>query len=881
MISFNRPTLNNQEQDFNFGVLAIFDCIVVKLFSRLPSGCVIGLAGGSGTLRDLRFMETLWQDLRFGLRTILKRPGFTAVVAVTLALGIGANSAIFSIVNSVLLRRLPFKEPDRLAIVGKSNSSLDVQAFYMMSAADFIDFRDQNQVFEDMAASTTATFTITGQSHPEQIYGAWVSPSLFSLLGVTAAAGRTFAPGEDEPNHNQVVVVSHGLWQRRFGSAPDVIGKTLTLNGIAYKIIGIAPRGFQFPPSFDNQGGLIPWTLDAWVSLDVRAKRLEGFDLTDRANMIFEILARLKPGVTLKQARSNMETINRRLQNQYPVTNKAWGVAVATLKEQLVGNLQRALLILLGGVAFVLLIACANAANLLLARAAVRRKEIAIRMALGAGRARLIRQLLTESVLLALLGGVVGLALAHWGGKLVIAIGPESIPRLKETRLDGLVLGFGLVISLATGLLFGLAPALQASKYDLNDALKESGRGGGGSLRRQRVRTLLVVSQVALASVLLIGAGLMIKSFLRLQAVNPGLAVRNILTVKIKPNRMNYPEEHQRVNLYKQVVHRLEALPGVQAAGAINIVPLSEGPWTYFFDIEGRPAVPAAERPLTNYLEASPSYFNAMAIPLLKGRYFTEHDGAQNPRVAMINQAMMRRFFPSADPIGKRINLVDPPGKPVWLEIVGVVGDVKEEQLDREAGPDVYTSYLQPYPEIPNNRMCLVIRTALDPSGMAALVRREVLAVDNDQPVYDIKPMERYFAESISKQRLYMLLLSIFGAVALLLAVGGVYGVISYMVAQRTNEIGIRIALGAQAHDIIRLIVGEGMLVTGIGLAIGVVAALTLTRTMSSLLYGLNANDPPIFIAISVLLAVAALAATYIPARRTTRIDPLSALRYE
>ena len=830
--------------------------------------------------RSIRNAEILWQDLRFGLRTLLKRPGFTAVVALTLALGIGANSAIFSVVNAVLLRRLPFKEPDRLVMVWKTNLSQSIQSF-LMSAPDFIDFRDQNQVFEDIAATSTVTFTITGQSHPEQIYGAWVSPSFFSLLGVTAAAGRTFVPGEDEPSHRHVVVVSYGLWQRRFGSAPDVIGKTLTLSGINYKIIGIAPRAFQFPPSFDNQGGLIPWTLDIWVPLDVRTKRLEGFDLSDRGNMILEILARLKPGVTLQQARSNMETINRRLQSQYPVTNKAWGVAVVPLKEQLVGDIQRALLVLLGGVAFVLLIACANAANLLLARAAARQKEIAIRMALGAGRARLIRQLLTESVLLALLGGALGLALAHWGGKLLIAVGPESIPRLKETGLDGLVLGFGLVLSLATGLLFGLAPALQTSKSDLNDALKEGGRSGGSSLRRQRVRTLLVVSQVALALVLLIGAGLMIKSFLRLQAVNPGLAVRNILTVKIKPNRMNYPEDHQRVNLYKQVVHRVEALPGVQAAGAISIVPLSEGPWTFFFEIEGRPRVAAAERPVTNYLDASPSYFNAMGIPLLKGRYFTEHDGAQNPRVAMINHAMMRRFFPSEDPIGKRINLVDPPGKPVWLEIVGVVGDVKEEQLDREAGPDVYTSYLQPYPEIPNTRTCLVIRTTVDPSSMAALVRREVLAVDNDQPVYDIKPMERYLAESISKQRLYMLLLGVFGAVALLLAVGGVYGVISYVVAQRTNEIGIRIALGAQAHDIIKLIVGEGMVVAGIGLAIGVAAALTLTRTMSSLLYGLNANDPTVFIAISLLLAGAAFAATYIPARRSTRIDPTAALRYE
>ncbi|HEV2914295.1 MAG TPA: ABC transporter permease [Pyrinomonadaceae bacterium] len=809
-------------------------------------------------------MRILLQDLRYGFRMLLKRPGFTTVAVVALALGIGANTAIFSVVNGVLLRPLPFKEPERLVAVWETNAQFEgeMRNRNELALGNFLDWRAQNQVFEQLAALSYASANLTGVGEPERIQSFVATTNLFQTLGVQPFLGRAFLPEEESPQSARAVILSHGLWQRRFGSDPKLVGKALTLNGNQYTVVGVMPPGFQlqFPTSIQ---------VDMWLPM-----RIDPAD-ADRKTHYLYALGRLRPGVSLEQAQAGMSAISGQLQQQYPETNAGKGAHVVSLHGQLVGNVRPYIYVLFAAVGFVLLIACANVANLLLARVAARSKEVAIRIALGAGRLRLIRQLLTESIMLSALGGLLGLLLAYWGIDLLIALSPSDVPRLSEIGLHGPVFGWTFGVSLLTGLLFGLAPALQASKPDLNEALKESGRSTGG-LRRSRMRSLLVVSEVALALVLLVGAGLMIKSFMRLRQVSPGFEPSNLLTMNISLPRQKYKEKQQANIFFDQLFERLRTVPGVESVGGVDPLPLSNSNTTTGFIVEGGPVLASADRPEVGQRAVTPGYFQTMRIPLLKGRQFSEQDREDAPLAVIINEAAARRFWPTEEVIGKRLGFEDD-GKDVWREVVGIVGNVKHERLDAEAKPEVYF----PYRQYPKNFMSLVVRTSSEPLNMIASVREQVLAIDRDQPVFDIMTMEQRISRSVAQSRFIMLLLGLFSALALLLAAVGIYGVMAYVVAQRTHEIGIRMALGAQARDVLRMVIRQGMTLAFVGVGIGLLGAFALTRLMSSLLFGVTATDPLTFILVALVLSAVALVAIIIPARRATRVDPMIALRYE
>ncbi len=810
-------------------------------------------------------MNTLITDLRYGFRMMVKNPGSTLVAILALGLGIGANSAIFSVVNAVLLRPLRYKDPSSLMAVW--NTKLSRGIFQeQVSPPDYRDWTEEQRVFEQIAALREQPAVLTGAQLPERVETAVISPSAFELLGVKPALGRTFSSAEAEPGRDRVALLSYGFWQRRFGGDPGIVGRNIIVDGSSLAIIGVMPREFRL---LDTPSELwIPYTLDAK-------------ELSQRGFRTLRVIGRLKAGVSRERAAAEMRSISARLEQAYSDTNAGYSTKVVPLREQLLGDIGPTLWTLLGAVVFVLLIACANVANLLLARAGSREKEIALRTALGANPVRLLRQLLTESVLLGLAGGLLGLALAAWGISMLEQIGPSSLPRLDEVTIDWRVLAFTLAVSVLTGIVFGLAPALSSVRYDLNSILKTSGRGTTGSRSRARWRNALVVSEIASCVVLLAGAGLLIRSFARLASVDPGFRPDHVLTMQIALPETRY--SGQKIALfYQQLLARLQALAGMQYAGIARNLPMSGADASLNFVLENRPVESSAEQSRAKYRAASADYFEALGIPRVRGRYFDRTDGAKTPAVVIINNTMARRFWPGEDPVGKRMKAGFDGSQ--WCTIVGIVGDVKHTGLDAATNAEMYYHYLQIPPELMGfveGTMTLVLRTRADPNSMAAAARGEVHKLDADLAVFNVKSMEDLVGGSISQPRFRTLLLGVFAGVALILAATGLYGVIAYAVTQRTNELGVRMALGAQRNDVLKMVVGEGALLAAIGIGIGLVWAFPLMRIISRLLFGVNANDPLTFAATSSVILLVALAASYLPALRAIKVDPLVALRHE
>jgi predicted permease len=816
-------------------------------------------------VREVRmgyFLETMWQDLRYGMRVLTKSPVFTTVAVLSLALGIGANTAIFSVVNGLLLRPLPYPDSERIVDVWHTppQESFPGLSRFSVSPANYLDWRDQNQTFEQMAIYQYSGFSLSAGDDPVAVTGAAVSSDFFSVLRSNVSQGRAFFPEEEQPGRDQVAVVSYGLWQRAFGANPNLIGQTLTLNSRSFTVVGIMPAGFQFPPEAEL------WVPLAWDEAERQTRSIHDY----------LVIARLKQDVSLDQAQAEMSTISSRLEQQYPEADKGWGAVVIPLQEDLVGDIRPALLVLFSAVGFVLLIACANVANLMLARGANRRKEIAIRMALGAGRARIVRQLLSESVLLAAAGGLLGLLLAGWGSELLLRLSSGSLPSHSEIGLDKWALGFTLLVSFGAGIAAGIAPAFQFAKADTSETLKQgTGRTGGSSVK-QRTRKALVICEVALSLILLVGAGLMIRSFWKLQHVDPGFNTSNTLTMSVGLSPIKYSDARQQAAFFDRVLEQVGALPGVVSVGATTTLPLAGSGSTQPFTIEGRPESAVAEQPmaLTRYI--SSDYFRVMGIPLRQGRFFTDQDRESGVPVIIISETMARRFWPGQDPIGKRLtpsfHLKQGP-----REVVGVVGDVKAQGLDADASAMMY----MPYKQAPRPYMTLVARTASDPQNSIQAISKAIYTVDKEQALTNVRTMEQVQAESVSGRRFNMTLLIAFAVLALVLAAVGVYGVMNYSVTLRRRELGIRMALGAQAVDVLRLVLGQGLTLTLIGVGAGLMGAYGLTRLMASLLYGVTATDSLTFISVSGVLLAVGLLASYLPARRATKVDPVIALRWE
>jgi putative ABC transport system permease protein len=799
-------------------------------------------------------------DLRFAFRQLRKSPGFTFVAVLTLGLGIGANTAIFSLVNSVLLRPLPYLGADRIVYFEGKNPSQGITDSNI-SVLDFQDWTMQSEAFSHSALFWTGGAALAEQGRePERVPRASVTIHFFDLLGVQPMLGRSFLEEEERPGSPTAGVVSEGLWKRRFGSDRSIVGKTITINTQPVTVVGVMPAGFEFPEK-----------TQIWTPADINSAE------EPRDNRSYSALGRLKPGVELEQAQSQISAINAQLAQAFPDTNKGWDAHLARLHERLVRSVRPSLLLLLGAVGCVLLIACANVANLLLARAAARQKEVAIRTALGASRGRVVRQMLTESVLLSVIGGAVGLLLSYWLVELLISISPPNSPRFNEANLDYRVLAFTLAISAFTGLIFGLAPALQASKLDVSGSLKEGGRSGE-SYRRTSARSLLLIGEVAMSLILLVAAGLLIKSFMRLQEVKPGFNPERILIASLSLPLTKYKEDQQRIDFYRALIERLRTLPGVQAAGAGVNLPLDASGYGIgrAFIPEGKPLT-ADEAADASWSTITPAYFEALQIPLLAGRTFSERDNASAPKVVIVNRKVAIKHFGSeAAAIGKRLTIWRDEKFP--REIVGVVGETKPGTLEEEGGAQIYTPHSQ---DGSWGFMTLIIRTAADPAAITSTLRREVLGLDKDLPIFNVKTMEDVVASSIGSRRASMLLLSVFAGAALLLAAVGIYGVMAYSVTQRRQEIGIRMALGAQAGAVLRMVVRQGMALALIGISLGLAGALGLTRVIANLLFGVNATDPITFIAIPLLLAFVALLACWIPALRASRVDPMITLRAE
>lgn len=814
------------------------------------------------TQRKTHMMADLWLDLRYGWRILMKNPGFTAVAVIALALGIGANSAIFSVVNTILLRPLPYKNPDRLAMLWEEATHLGFPK-NTPSPANFIDWRNQNTVFDGMAAMVEQSFNLTGAGEPERVDGERVSGNLFTLLGVEPQLGRGFRAAEDQPGNEKVVILGYGLWQRRFAGDPAIIGQPLKMNGQSYTIIGVAPPNFQFPRREDQ----------LWVPVAFSSK-----EAGERGNHYLRVIGRIKAGITLEQAKAEMQTIAARLAQSYPDYNMRIGAVVTPLHEELVGDIRPSLLILLGAVGFVLLICCANVANLLLARAAARQKEIALRLAMGASRSRLIRQFLAESVLLAAIGGGIGLILSSIGMNLLKRLIPQTISQGEAIHIDARVLAFTAGVSLLTGLVFGLVPAMQASHFNVNETLKESGRDSASGRKGNRIRGLLVISEVAVSFVLLIGAGLLINSFVHLRNLDPGFRADHLLTMKLQLPETKYPDKERRAPFYKELIQRVQALPGVESVAVASNLPLTYDGDSIVIAIEGQPDPPPDQRPDVVTRIVSPRYFEAMGIPLTAGRDFSPQDKGDSPPVVVISEKTAHRFWPGQDPIGKRLKPGSTSSQGAWREVIGVVKDVRQNNFVAEPKLQMYLPYEQTNAFPPN---ALAVRASVDPLSLGPTVRRTVWEVDKDQPVSDIRTMTEVVSEALARQRFSMTLLGIFAALALVLAAVGIYGVMSYAVAQRTHEIGIRMALGAQRGDVLKLTIGQGLRLVAAGVAVGLASAFILTRVMSSLLFGISATDPLTFLAISLVLSGVALLASYVPAVRAMKIDPMLALRYQ
>jgi putative ABC transport system permease protein len=805
-------------------------------------------------------MDTLFQDVRYGFRMLLKSPAFTLVAVAALALGIGANTAIFSVVNGVLIRPLPYKDVDRILTVWEQDTKTGKKEDGA-SPANFLDWREQNQVFERLATAEPYGHTLTGSNEPERFRSWLVSEGFFEILKVQPLYGRTFLPEEHQAGNSRVVIMGASLWRQRFGADPGLVGQSLMLNGQPHTVVGIMPSEFEFP------SGRVMWA--PMVFRDSYKQ--------DRGSAYFKVIGRLKDGITREQARQEMAAIQSRLAEQYPQDIKERSVVIVPLAEQMRAQSRPALLLLLGAAGFVLLIACANVANLLLARGAERQKEFAIRSALGAARARLIRQLITESVALALMGGLSGMLLARWGVDLVLAVSPGNLPRNTEIGFDGRVLFFALAMSALTALVFGLAPAIQFSKPDLQQALKEGGRAAADSSARHRLRNALVVSEIALALTLLVGAGLLIRSFARLLQVDPGFAADKAVSLEVHVWGSSRTPQ-QRAAFFEQTIDRISALPGVQSAGAVSALPFHDNSIdiTGTFTIEGQPQPLPGQEPSAFLTAATTDYFTAMGIPLRRGRLSTRFDREGAQPVVLISETLARRFFPDEDPVGKKIRLGFV-GEPRTREIIGIVGDARHEGLDSDPRAEIFLPHLQE----PYGSMTYIVRTSGDPSLLLQAVKNEVWAVNKNLPFSSVATIDDLVSRSLGERRFNLLLLGSFAAIALTLASVGIYGLISFSTSRRTHEIGVRMALGAQTGDILRMVLREGMTLAIIGVGLGLAASIALTRLLSSFLFGVSATDPLTYAGVSLGLVAVALIACYVPARRAMKVDPMVALHYE
>jgi putative ABC transport system permease protein len=826
-------------------------------------------------VRDVRMgtaVESLWRDLRYGLRMLWKKPGFTLTAVLTLSLGIGANTAIFSVVNAVLLNPLPFPSPGRLMALGQTSPE-NRAALSQFSFRNFADLRDQSKAFEQLAAYYNSNLTLTGQGEAARLRVTVATASLFPMLGASPSLGRVFLPEEDNPGGGSAgrpAILSWDCWQRYFGGDPAVVGRAVTLNANTYTIVGVMPANFSFPVQAQPT--------EVWVSTALDAEKTgQGAIMVARGYRGWRVVGRLKDGVTVEQAQAEADVIASGLAAQFPEGNKDLGIKAVPLLESLVGNLRLTLLLLFGTVGVVLLIACVNVANLLLASTASRQHEINIRVALGASRWRIVRQLMTESLMLALAGGVLGAVLAMWGTDLIVSLSPEGITRIAETRLDARVLAFTALVSVLTGAVCGLAPALGVSRERLAEALKEGGRSSTGGLRRGHARRLLVVAEVSLALVLLVGAGLFVRTLMRLQTVALGFEPHHVLTMTVakSPSPSGSPE--QTGEFFRQLTERLKALPGVVNASVTWQFPLSGASAMSGLEIEGQHNEPGS-LPMGVIHTAGPDYFRTMGIPVVQGREFTEHDDMNSAPVLIINETLAKKFFPGGAALGKHITPgFSTTGEYVPREIVGVVGDIKHQGLRGEAVPEFYFAQAQMPPPITT----LVVRTAGDPRSLVGAIRNEIQSADKGAPVYSVRTAEEYLSLSVASTRFNMTLLVAFAAVALLLTAVGLYGVISFSVSQSTHEIGVRMALGAQRTDVLRMVVWQGMSLSLIGVLVGLAMSLSLTRVMASLLYGISVTDPLTYVGVSLLVTLVALVACLVPARRATKVDPMIALRYE